>query len=226
MDPDDRIRVVVVEDEALYRDLLVTALDTDPALAVVGDFGRPELALDALAHLAPEVLVVDVELGSSLNGIQLALQARQRLPGTGIVVLSNHDDPRWVQAVPPEALTGWSFLLKGSVSDISALVRAIRGAHGGLLTIDPQILANRSDRAGHLALQLTPRQSEILDRMTEGQTNASIAAGLYLSERTVENHVRDLYRRLGVDAGDRLIHPRVQAVLTHLGLRRLSGPRA
>ncbi|MBI3969218.1 MAG: response regulator transcription factor [Chloroflexi bacterium] len=215
-EPREKIRIVIVEDEGLFRDLLRIALSRHPSLEVVGTFPDGESALEAAPALRPRAALLDIELGSSLNGIQVGLRLRQLLPDLGIVLLSNHGDINFLTALSEEAIGGWSYLLKKSVSDVETLTRAVEGATGRLVVLDPQLVALRRPRAGGLLDRLSPRQREILNLLAEGFTNTAIAKRLVLAEKSVENQINLLYHQLAINRQDSSLHPRVKAVLLYL----------
>jgi len=212
------IRVAVVEDEPLYRGLLEHHLARHPRLEVVGAYADGAAALAGVPGDRPDVVTLDIELPGKVDGIQVGLSLRQKLPGLGIVVLSNHADPRFLGALPREAISGWSYLLKKSVSDIETLDRAIEGAAGGTVILDPAIVAGMRPRPGGPLARLTPRQREIMDLVAQGLTNAAIAERLVLAEKSVENQLTIIYGELGIDRRelDPSVHPRVSAVLAYL----------
>lgn len=212
----DKISVVLVEDEDLYRDLLRIVLSQRPHLEVVGAFADGESALVAVPALRPHVAILDIELPGGLNGIQVGVQLRRSLPDLGIVVLSNHDDPEFVASLPRKVIAGWSYLLKKSVTDVEALERAIEGAAAKLVVLDPALVLAMHARSDGLLRRLTPRQHEILGLIAQGFTNAAIARRLVLSEKSVENQTNALYRQLGIDSEDTSLHPRVKAVRIYL----------
>ncbi|WP_324716743.1 response regulator transcription factor [Carboxydochorda subterranea] len=212
----ERIRVVIVEDEGLYRDLLATALSRHPRIEVARAFGDAGSALEVVPSLDPHVAILDIQLGGPFNGIHLGLRLRRDLPGLGVVLLSNHADPDFLMAVPQEELSGWSYLLKRSVGDLATLERAVEGSAAGLVVLDPQLTRGAlAQRRGGPA-SLTPRQREIWALIAQGYTNTAIAEKLHLSPKSVENHINLLYQELDIDSADRTVHPRVKAVLRYL----------
>src|SRR2546423_11262495 len=119
------IRVAIVEDEPLYRGLLEHHLERHPRLEVVGSYADGAAALDGVPTIKPDVVTLDIELAGKIDGIQVGVGLRQKLSKLGIVILSNHADPRFLGALPSEVTSGWSYLLKKSVSNIETLDRAI-----------------------------------------------------------------------------------------------------
>jgi DNA-binding NarL/FixJ family response regulator len=208
--------VVIVEDEHLFRDLLRVALSQDPDLNVVGVFAEGETALQAIPQLHPHVAILDINLGESLNGIQLGLLLRRQLPELGIVLLSNHADPEFMTALSSQAMTGWSYLLKRSIGDVTTLRRAIHGAARQLIVLDPQLVAGMQMHAHGFLARLTPRQQQILDLIAQGFTNAGIANVVQVTEKSVENQINQLYHVLEIERGSSGSHPRVKAVLLYL----------
>ncbi|MGI6544029.1 MAG: response regulator [Limnochordia bacterium] len=174
------LRLLLVEDEALYRDLLVMALTT-PMTRVVGAYGDGQSALAGCQEQQVDVAVLDIELPGAYNGIQLGLALRKMYPTIGIVLLSNHSDPAFLFAIPQDKLNGWSYLSKKSVGDVEALHRAIIGTSEGLVVLDQQLVNKATPRKGSLLEQLTPRQQEIISLIAQGYTNAAIAERLVLA---------------------------------------------
>jgi DNA-binding NarL/FixJ family response regulator len=214
------LRLLLVEDEALYRDLLVMALTT-PMTRVVGAYGDGQSALAGCQEQQVDVAVLDIELPGAYNGIQLGLALRKMYPTIGIVLLSNHSDPAFLFAIPQDKLNGWSYLSKKSVGDVEALHRAIIGTSEGLVVLDQQLVNKATPRKGSLLEQLTPRQQEIISLIAQGYTNAAIAERLVLAPKSVENHINQMYQVLDIDTHNPQIQPRVTAVLTYLQQMRI-----
>jgi DNA-binding NarL/FixJ family response regulator len=219
------IHVAIVEDEPLYRGLLEHYLAQRPGLEVVGSYADGASALAAATTVEPDVVTLDIELPGALDGIQTAIALREQLSTVGIVILSNHADARFLGALPREVISGWSYLLKKSVSNVEILDRAVAGAATGTVTLDPAIVAGMRPRPGGAVARLTPRQREILGLVAEGLSNAAIAGRLVIAEKSVENQLTAIYGELGLDRREGpTIHPRVSAVLTYLKDSRVSRP--
>ena len=214
-EPPSKIRVMVVEDQSLFRNLLMLALAGDAGLDVVGSFADGESALAAAPALRPTIALLDLELAGTMNGIQLGLLLRKEMPGLGIVLLSNHRLPHLLASVPPDQIAGWSYLLKSSVSDIGSLTRAIQASAAGLVVLDPQLVKGNPSGEGRVSA-LTERQQEILRLISQGLTNSAIARRLSLAEKSVENQINLIYQGLGIDRETSSLQPRVKAVLIFL----------
>jgi DNA-binding NarL/FixJ family response regulator len=217
-------KIAIVEDEPLFRGLLENHLRRHARLEVVGAYADGMSALASLPEIGPDVVTLDIEMPGRMDGIEVGLALRQRLPRLGIVILSNHADPRFLGALPRATTSGWSYLLKKSVSDIETLDRAVEGAASGTVMLDPAVVAAMRPKPGGPLTRLTPRQREIVDLLAQGLANAAIAEKLVLAEKSVENQLTAIYGELGIDrrAIDPTVHPRVSAVLTYLRESRVS----
>lgn len=215
-EPKAPIRLALVEDDNLFRELMRLALDALPGITVIADFRDAETAEREIPALAPDVVLLDIDLGmDSKNGVQLGLALRRALPKVGVLLFSNHREPEFLLSVPPHEAGGWSYLLKSPFQDVETLERAIRGSAAGLVTLDPRLAQEvRSPIVN--GVTLTPRQLELLQLMAQGYSNRAIADRLFLSPKTVENTIGALYGSLGIDSGSTERHARVQAILLYL----------
>lgn len=211
-----RIRVVLAEDEGLYRDLLRLALESTGRIQVAGCFPDGPSTLARALSVHPQVAILDIQLGPGPNGLQVGRLLRRQDPRLGIVLLSHHADPSFLSGVPDSELSGWSYLVKRSVPDLETFVRAVEGAAAGFVVLDPLLVQGGRPRRDVFLQRLTPRQREILELIAQGYTNAAIAEHLQLSVKTVANHINALYEELGIDRDDGSLQPRVRAVLAYL----------
>jgi DNA-binding NarL/FixJ family response regulator len=208
--------VVLGEDLTLLRDGLVrlfAAYDMD----VVATDNGPDLR-DALLT-GPDVAVVDVRLPPTFTneGLLAAIEARARIPGLPVLVLSQHVEPLYAQELLATGTQGLGYLLKDRVSDVERFIEAVRTVAGGGTAIDPEVVAQLLARHARDELldRLTPREREVLALMAEGLTNAGIAARLFVTEKAVSKHINNVFTKLGLypaEEGNR----RVLAVLTYL----------
>ncbi|MDA8344944.1 MAG: response regulator transcription factor [Thermaerobacter sp.] len=207
-----RLRVVLVEDEDLFRSMLADAISQDPQLEVAGAFAGGSAALQASFDPPPDVALLDIVLEGGMNGVELGIALRARYPGIGVVLLSNHRNPAYLTALDPNASSGWSYLCKRTVRDVETVRRTIQGTALGLVVLDSELLASLRPRENSRISRLPPRRYELLQEIARGYTNAGIAANLGISVKTVENQINLLYRDLGIDTGNSAIQPRVRAV--------------
>jgi DNA-binding NarL/FixJ family response regulator len=209
------VRVLVVEDEGLFRDMLQTALAAQQGIQVVGAVATGEDAIREAERVVPDVVLADIELGPGLNGVEAASRIRARHTHAGVVLLSAHRDKQYIASLPADEAHGWSYLLKSSVTDTSTLVRAIEGAAAGLVVLDPALVDSLRPRPRSPVDALSERQRQVLALMAKGYSNGGIAQELVLTEKTVENYVGGIFQALGLDRGE-TVHQRVKAVLAFL----------
>lgn len=213
--PDVPLRIIIVEDEDLYRDLLIISLGQQPSLEIVGSFAGADEALASCVELRPDVAVLDISLGPGKNGIQLGLLMRDRLPHLGIVLLSNILKPSALRIIPDRELRGWAYLHKKAVGNVEGLLRVLVNTVAGQLVLDPSIEARRA-RPDQATAALSPRQMEVLRLIAHGLSNAAIAARLDVAEKTVENYITLLYEKLAISTNGAEVQPRVKAALYYL----------
>lgn len=218
------IRVVIVEDEPLFLDLILERMDRDPRLRVVATYtDMPTAQAEALTH-HPTAALVDVHLGPRDNGVKLGLTWRRLQPGLGIVLVSNFRNPEYLRLVPRHQLDGWGYLLKKTVLSREDLWHAIDAVTQGLLVLDPEVVAGVPLFFDPVAPDLSPRQWQILALMADGYSNQAIADQLNLAEKSVENHINTLYQLLHIDRTNSAVNSRVQAVRYYLDQRGSSPP--
>ena len=206
------IKIVVVEDEVLYNNIISKALVQEGKIQVLGNYTSAEQAGREIPQLQPDVALIDIELGSEINGIDLALELRDVLSNLGIVLLSNHIKISFANILAREKLKGWAYLLKKSLEDITTLHRAIFSVVQGGVVLDEKLVEKLS--RSNSTNVLTPRQREILGLVSQGHINSAIAEKLNLSRRSVENQLNDIYDKLEIK--NKNINPRVKAVLMYL----------
>ncbi len=209
------LRVLIVEDQKLFRDLLYHSLSSQPGLEVLGTADNGETAIAMAQKLKPDVVIMDIELGKGPNGIEAGHLIKKENPGTGIVILSMHSEREYVNIIPLHESSGWSYLLKNSVYDLSALTRAIEGTAMGFVVMDPAIVSAMNPKRKSTLEDLTPREMEVLELIAQGYSNSGIAQKLVLSGKSVERHINSMYQKLHLNMGDN-IHPRVKAVRKYL----------
>lgn len=216
-----KLKVVIVEDEPLFRELLRGALEHEGDVEIIAAFEDAETAGERVPELAPDVVILDIELKGEMSGIELGIELRRTLPNLGIVLLSHHRVRNIYGLIPPGQEGGWSYLLKDTVQNVDMLRRTLHGAADGMLVLDPELVLNaRAEPESDLA-RLTPRQLQTLQLMAKGYTNEAIARHLSVSVKSVENHANQVYRELGIDRSDRSVQPRVQAVVKYIMQTRL-----
>jgi DNA-binding NarL/FixJ family response regulator len=215
------LRIVVAEDHYLVREGIRQTLETVAGIVVVATVGSaPDLEAAVDDHL-PDVLVTDIRMppGDHSDGIDAALRIRNRHPGIGIVVLSQYAEAEYALELLGDGSSGVAYLLKERIGDPDQLAAAVRAVARGDSTIDPTVVAalvDHNNRRGSSNLRfLTEREIDVLSKMAEGYTNASIAAELHLSESSIEKYSTTIFAKLGL-SDQPGVHRRVAAVLTFL----------
>jgi DNA-binding NarL/FixJ family response regulator len=212
------MRVVVAEDGVLFREGLAALLE-DGGEQVVARVGEPETLLAAVAEHEPELAIVDIRMPPSHTdeGLRAAAEIRRTHPHTAVLVLSQHVETRHAVALVSTG-GGFGYLLKDRVLDVDDFLDAARRVASGGSALDPEVVSRlvAPRRADDLLAELTPREREVLELMAQGRTNAGIAKRLWLTERTVETHVRSILSKLDLPTGADN-HRRVLAVVTYLG---------
>jgi DNA-binding NarL/FixJ family response regulator len=211
------VRIVIAEDTVLLREGLAGLLE-DAGEEVVARCGDAGSALVAVAEHDPDLAILDVRMPPTYSdeGILAAAEIRRRYPRTGVLVLAQHVETRNSVDLLRSG-GGFGYLLKDRVLDVDDFLDAARRIAAGGSALDPEVVAALlAPAAADDPLEvLTPREREVLTLMAEGRTNAGIAKRLWLTEKTVETHVRSILGKLDLQssADD---HRRVLAVLAHV----------
>lgn len=208
-------KILVVEDEALFSDLLRRTLESDPGLEIVGDAQDGETAIALAQQLKPDAVIMDIELSGELDGIETALKIKGERPETGVVILSAHKDRRYVTSLPIDESAGWAYLLKQSVPDVETIVRAIQGSVTGMIVLDPEVVMSLRPKKDSALGRLTPRLRQVIELIAQGYNNVAIARELTLSERSVETYINLIYQEFQL-SGEPDRHARVSATLLYL----------
>ena len=213
-------RVVVADDDVLLREGLASLL-TRSGFDVIGLVGDGAGLLSRTRALKPDLVVVDIRMPPthSTEGLDAARVIRDELPGTGIAVLSAHVEVEHAMELLGSD-HGVGYLLKSRVTEVADFVDCLRRIAKGASVIDPMVVQElvatrrRDDPLG----ALSPRELEVLALMAEGRSNAGIARRLWVTEGTIEKHVRAVMAKLNLHETDD-DHRRVRAVVTFLEAR-------
>lgn len=195
------IKVLICDDQVVVRDGLRAILSTARDLEVVGEAGDGAEAVDKVAALAPDVVLMDLKMPGS-NGVQATRIIRDRYPETRVLVLTTYDADEWVFDAIRSGAAG--YLLKDTSRE--GLIGAIVGTAAGKSFIDPgvagklltQVARSTPATSSGVADDLTERELEVLRLLARGLSNADIAGRLYLSEGTVRNYVSSILAKLDV----------------------------
>lgn len=213
------MRVVVVDDSALFREGLVRVLQ-GAGFQVVGQATNAENLDQVLAQEKPDLAILDIRMPPTYTdeGMFAAKRIRERHPSMGILLLSNHVESHHAIDLLGQSPERIGYLLKDRVADIDEFLEAARRVASGGSTVDPLVVSQLLGRKRSRSLidELTAREKSVLGLMAEGRSNDAIASALKISPKTLEAHIATIYSKLGLEPGG-TEHRRVLAVLRYLG---------
>jgi len=211
----ERIRIILADDHVMMRQGTAELLRREPDLDVVGEAGDGQEAIELARRLTPDVVVMDVRM-PVLSGFEATRRIRESLPGVQVLALTAHDDDEYVFSLLQAGASG--YLLK--TAPVSELIGAIRQVKKGEFPLDPAIARKvvlRVPARGGVSLasgdaprtgeELTARELEVLHLLAQGLSNRAIAETLFVSERTVQTHLTNIFTKMQVSS-------RLEAVLT------------
>ncbi len=212
------VRVVIAEDSVLLREGIARLL-TEVGFEVVARVGDGPSLIAAIEEHRPDISIVDVRMPPSHRdeGLRSAIEARRRVPGSPILILSQYVEERYAGELLESGAEGTGYLLKDRVADVTDFTAAVRQVAAGGTVLDPEVVTQlvirrrRDDRLD----TLTAREREVLALMAEGRSNLAIADILSVSAGAVEKHVSNIFSKLDLAPTD-TDHRRVLAVLTYL----------
>lgn len=217
---ESRKRVVLADDDVLLREGIASLL-AGAGLDVIGQALDAHELLELVREQRPDLAIIDVRMppGYGAEGLDAAREIREQYPATAILVLSAHAEAEQAMELLA-AGQGIGYLLKSRVTDMSEFVETVSRIAAGACVVDPalvQELVGARRRNGPLQ-GLTEREREVLALMAEGRSNAGIAHRLWITEGTVEKHVRSIMSRMQLPETED-DHRRVLVVLTYLESR-------
>ncbi len=214
------IRVVVGEDNFLVREGIVSILDDIDDVELLEATEDLDALRASVERTAPDVVVTDIRMPptNTDEGIQLATELRSSHPQIGVVILSQHAEPRYALALLSAGSDRRAYLLKERLTDPAELSRAVREVVAGGSVIDSRVvekLVAARERGDSELAALTPRELEILGLIAQGRSNSSIASSLTITKRAVERHINAIFLKL--DLGEPAdVNRRVKAALVYL----------
>lgn len=215
-----RVRVLLAEDDVLLREGVASLL-TRSGFDVLGQAGDATTLLELVRKRTPDLVVVDIRMPPThtTEGLDAAREIREEFPEVGILVLSAHADVEHAMELLASG-RGIGYLLKSRITDVDDFIDTLQRIAAGASVVDPalvQELVSARRRNDPLAA-LSAREREVLALMAEGRSNAGIARRLWVTEGTVEKHVRSILTKLNLpETSDD--HRRVLAVITFLEAR-------
>jgi DNA-binding NarL/FixJ family response regulator/class 3 adenylate cyclase len=216
--PAPPLRIMLADDSILLREGVARLL-SDAGFEVVSQHGDADDLLKAVRADPPDMAIVDIRMPPSHTneGLRAAQEIRAEHPEVGVLVLSQYVETDYAMQLVSEGAAGLGYLLKDRVSNVQEFTDAVRRVAAGGSVIDPDVVSRLVGRARQASPieTLTEREREVLAFMAEGRSNQAISGRMFLSPKTVEGHVRNIFTKLGLaDTPDD--HRRVLAVLTFL----------
>ena len=208
--PTEPIRVLVVDDQELFRRGLVMLLGSDADIEVIGEAGDGVQGTEMATSLAPDVVLLDVRMPKR-TGIEACRAVKEAVPSAKIIMLTVSDEEADLYEAVKNGAAG--YLLKDS--SIEDVAQAIRVVADGQSLISPSMAVklidefkqmSKPERSQVPGLRLTERELEVLRLVAKGLNNREIAKQLFISENTVKNHVRNILEKLQ-------LHSRMEAVM-------------
>ena len=204
------VRVIVVDDQQLFRRGLTMLLAAEPGIEVVGEAGDGAEGIKVASEVAPDVVLLDVRMPRT-SGIEACVAIKEAVPAAKILMLTVSDEEADLYEAVKSGASG--YLLKDS--SIEEVAQAVRVVNDGQSLISPSMAVklidefkqmSRPERSHVSSLRLTDRELEVLRLVAKGLNNREIAKELFISENTVKNHVRNLLEKLQ-------LHSRMEAVM-------------
>jgi len=212
------MRVVIAEDSVLMRAGLVRLIEENGHKVVAEVSDGPALVA-AIGEHQPDVSIIDVRMPPSQTdeGLRAAIEARSRVPGSPILILSQYVEIQMTQDLLADRAGAIGYLLKDRVADVDEFLDNVRRVAAGGTVLDPEVVGQLMLRRHNddPLRNLTPREREVLGLMAEGRSNTAIARKIVVTEGAVEKHVRNIFTKLDLPPDDEQ-HRRVLAVLTYL----------
>jgi DNA-binding NarL/FixJ family response regulator len=214
------VRVVIADDSVLLREG-VSRLLAEAGMDVVGQAEDADELFREVADKEPDVVIVDIRMPPTHTdeGLRAARELRSLYPSLGVLVLSQYVRPSYAFELLADDASGVGYLLKDRVSDVHELADAVQRVGEGGSVLDPSVvsqLVGRRRPGNDPIDDLTERERGVLALMAEGRSNRAIAERLFITERTVEKHVKSIMMKLRISSTQD-DHRRVLAVLAYLG---------
>ena len=213
------IRILLADDHKIMREGLRALLESEPDMEVVGEAENGRKAVQLAREIAPDVVVMDVTM-PGLNGIEATRQIASEFPGVKVITLSMHHHDQFVAGMFQVGAVG--YLLKDN--SIEELARAIRVVVAGKVYVSPGVASivikdyvrQLKESGKSVPPLLTPRETEVLQLVSEGKTSKEIASIMHISAKTVDTHRRQMMAKLNVSSIAQLTKYAIRSGLTSL----------
>jgi DNA-binding NarL/FixJ family response regulator len=199
-------KVVLIEDYDVVRQSFKEMIDQEDDYEVVGDYNSYEVALPKLKDLEPDVILTDITL-PGINGIEGIKQLKQILPNVSIIVVSVHENSKYVFDALCAGAIGYLTKNSGQQKIVEALNQLKFGGAPMSINIARMVVESFQNKNNN---DLSQRENEVLNLLSQGKSYASIAEELFLSVNTIKTHVKNIYEKLQVSSKEELINRRFQ----------------
>lgn len=200
-----KIRVLIADDHQVVREGLSAILNAKEDIEVIGEARDGVEAVEKAKELKPDVILMDISM-PRMNGVEATRRIKLDQPQIGIVVLTMYEEEEYIFNLVKSGVTG--YMLKNS--DSSQIIKAIRSTYQGESVLQPSVASKILSEFSHLSERpapkpsrteqdLTDREVQVIKLIADGKTNKEIANVLTISEKTVKNHVRNIFQKLEVD---------------------------
>jgi DNA-binding NarL/FixJ family response regulator len=194
------IRVIVVDDHPIVRSGIVGLLEAEPGIEVVAQADSGEQALELVAELQPDVVLLDLRM-PGIGGVETARRIAQEHEGIRVLIFTTYEDDDQILAAIEAGASG--YLVKAAPAE--ELAAGIRGVASGHTVLAPSVAAQLARAIRSPKVALTPREHEILGLVAEGLSNPDIAAHLVIGESTVKTHLLNVFDKLEVSDRTRAV---------------------
>ncbi len=202
---DDQIKIVIVDDQRLFREMMSLALRQEKNIEIVAEAGSESEVIDIISNIKPNIILLDSVM-LQMNGNNLLPTIREKSPETKALICTDEKDEYLLIKTLKAGAKG--YISKKDIS-ISNLIKAIQAVHRGELWVERELIARFFEREADASSRnevrikepkevLTPREKEVLNILTTGCTNKEIAKTLFISEKTVKTHLNSIFRKINV----------------------------
>lgn len=192
----EKIKVMIVDDHILLREGLLKILSLEPDINVVAEAANGSQAVTIAKAIDVDVILMDINM-PVVNGIAATRKIKKIKPGVGVIALTIHEQEDYLFELIRCGVSG--YLLKDVKPD--ELIGTVRGVAQGKSYIDPNLAVTAQDNMPHRQYRLTDREAEVLKEVAKGSSNREIAKNLFISEKTVKNHLTSIFQK--IDVSDR-----------------------
>lgn len=202
---DDQIKIVIVDDQRLFREMMSLALRQEKNIEIVGEAASESEVIDVISDIKPDIILLD-NVMLQMNGNKLLPTIREKSPQSKTLICTDEKDEYTLIKTLKAGAKG--YISKRDIS-ISNLLKAIQAVHRGELWVERELIARFFEREADASSRnevrikepkevLTPREKEVLNILTTGCTNKEIAKTLFISEKTVKTHLNSIFRKINV----------------------------